>query len=179
MPSIRRRHTVSNERVQPSDEVPRHLVAIDFVQTFMATEWIEFVSHVLKARRAIRLEKLVNVAADRVTGAAEDVDGQLLGDPGQARGPGQIQKRAKDVDIELYLRFEAAAQRIRDISVDLRGIPRQPVERCPRPLERVVEGPKDQRLHQRAFAPRPDAQALEPRKPEPQPGTLGRCAVRS
>src|SRR5213593_823139 len=130
--SRRRRHNVSDERVQPSDQVLRHLVTIDLVHTFMATEWIEFVSHVFKAGRAIRLEQLVNVAADRVTGAAEDVDGQLLGNPGQPRGPGQIRKRTKDVDVELDPRLEAAAQRIGDISVDLRGIPRQPVERCPR-----------------------------------------------
>jgi hypothetical protein len=76
--------------IEPGDQVPRHFVAIDLVQALVAPIGIGFVRHFFEPGRAVRFEQLIDVAANRVTATAEDVDGKLFRDAGLADGPGDV-----------------------------------------------------------------------------------------
>src|SRR5262249_47003342 len=80
------RAVMRDDRVQPADEIARHLVTVDLVEALMATVPIEVVLQVPDTCRPIGLEELFDIAADRIAGASEDVDRKLFGYAGLARG---------------------------------------------------------------------------------------------
>src|SRR5271157_699333 len=166
-----------DDPIDPSDEIARYFVAIDFVQTFVAAILIEVIGHVFESSGAISLEKLTHIVPDGVPGTAEDVDGKLLRDPRLPQGLGHIDERHEYVDIKPYSRPKAA-QGVSEEFVDLDRIAREPVKRGPCRFKRPIEGPEDQTMQERASSMRPDAQALEACEQKCEPCNSERLAIR-
>ncbi len=125
----------------------------------MARVGIDLRGHV-QPRGAIDVQQTLQLGADEIARAAEDVDWQRLGDTGGELRRGETPKRADEIGGELVGQRKAA-QGVGDIFVHFICVAREPVIGRAGGEERLVLLAKQQRLHERAFAARPKAPALE------------------
>src|SRR5690606_32746635 len=142
------------DRVLHSFPTRRSSDLVGLVQHLMAALGIELQVHLRVAALAQlvgqRAEPLAEVA-DRIVGAAKDVQGQVGGNALEIVLLGYLNQPTQQVDPELIGTIEAA-QRIGNIGVHRGFIARQPVQLGAGGLEPIVEGSERQLAQQRALA---------------------------